>query len=88
MIVPGFDTVKSVPVGRELLEKLSPALNHRLFWLMDIPVAIDEGMVLCHQRAEALKIPVVDAIIEEKYDKLGVFRVHRDVMASVRRAFS
>lgn len=66
---------EGVPVSSHHRKEFFPALEHDILRPADVIVAVDEGVVVRHQRGKTGEIVIVDALVELVRDELGVFCV-------------
>ena len=76
VVLTGLHAVEGVPVLWIHLEKLFPGPNHFLFGSGTVAFAIDEGMVVGHEKSESVQVLIVDAFVESECDEFWVLRVH------------
>ena len=67
-IVPGLNAIERIPVLWEHLEELFPAFDHSLFALSDLPLAIDERVIVSHEKSESVEILIVNALVKLERD--------------------
>ncbi len=81
-IVLGLDTNKRVLVLWKHLEEIFPAIQDHLPGSMDIPIAIDERVVVGHETGKSVQVLIVDALVELERNEFGISYIHEVLRAS------
>lgn len=74
--MPSLRSGEGVLVVREHVEELLPGPHHELLGLVNLPIAINEDMVIRHEEGRTIQVPRVDALVELQSDQEWILRVH------------